>query len=108
KLHAKTRNTATAMATTSHCPVLWPAPNHWKSAGRLRTNSPLRAQLSDSRRITQVAKVTTIDGKFRPATSAPLTATSPAPASKAAPAAQGTGPPAAAPGPASAHHTATV
>ena len=54
-----------------------PAPNHWNVGGRSRTNSPSRRNRSDSRQITSVASVTTIDGRPSPATRAPLTAPMP-------------------------------
>src|SRR6188472_3094316 len=59
--------------------VVCDRPNHWNLAGRSCTHAPSVVHLSASRNATIVARVTTIDGNRRYATSDPLRAPSAAP-----------------------------
>ena len=75
-------------------PTSWPKPIHWKPGGRSCTQTPSVAHRSASRSPTIVARVTTIAGSPKPATSTPLSAPSEAPAARAPAAAIGMASPA--------------
>ena len=74
-LKTKTRRASrsNAIVISRSWPDCWDRPNHWSLSGRF-TNWPWRAQRRLSRRITIVARVTTIEGRRRPAMKRPLNA----------------------------------
>src|SRR5262249_26066271 len=61
---------AAQAATTGY--ALCVSPNHWNAGGRSVTHAPPVDHLSDSRKLTTIASVTTIEGMRAYATNAPL------------------------------------
>ena len=102
---AKTAKTRIATAMINHWPSSWLNPNHWNPGGRSLMDAPSLSQLRLAPKMNTVPRVTTIDGSPKPATSAPLTAPSEAPAKSVPIATSGIGNPDLANSPASTAQT---